>query len=177
MPFFRNKSDFLCMNCWRQEKSKSDPYFCLNDRLIEQVCHSDDGFDGLTEDEKTVFAIRELVIEVLNGGFHQYFYNPSGARHSAAEVALKRLNEQEPLDLLRRARHLLFPQGAIPTDTAERQKLIPYAHEEPDTEFCGLAAEKQGARFAEIADALDSHLMQFAKNAGLAEFGSHPNEW
>jgi len=164
------------MNCWRIEKSKTDPYFGLNDRLIEQVCHSDAGFDGLTADEKTVFAIRELVMEVLNGGFHQYFYNSSGERYATTEAALERLDEPEALGLLKQARQALFPTGAIPSDCAERRRMIPYAHEEPGSKFSDLSKE-EGSRFAEISDALDSRLMQFAKDAGLAASGSHPNKW
>ena len=176
LPFFKNNGEFLCMNCWRTEKSKTDPYFGLNDRLIEQVFHSDAGFDRLTEDEKTIFTIRELVMEVLNGGFHQYFYNSSGARYSAAEAALEKLNEQEALDLLRQARQALFPGAAIPTDTAERRKMIPYAHEVPGSKSSHLADE-EGSRFAEISADLDLRLMRFARDAGLAAFGRHPNEW
>lgn len=177
LPFFKsNEGQFLCMKCWRGAKSKTDPCFGLNDRLIEQVFHSESGFDGLTADEQTVFAIRELVIEVLNGGFHQYFRNSSGARHAAAEAALERLNELEALGLLKRAREALFPSGAIPADIAERRKMIPYPHEVPGSKFCEFADE-EGSRFAEISDEIDSHLMLFAKDAGLAESGSHPNEW
>jgi hypothetical protein len=177
LPFFKNDAgDYLCMSCWRKEKSKNDPYFGFNDRLIEQVFHSDAGFEGLTEDEKTVFAVRELVIEVLNGGFHQYFYNPSGARYTAAEAALEKLKEREALGLLRRARQALFEEVTIPGGTAERRKMIPYAHEVPGSKFTDRAAE-EGSLFAEISDALDSRLMQFARDADLAAFGSHPNEW
>jgi hypothetical protein len=177
LPFFKgDEGTFLCVKCWRKEKSKKDPYFGLNDRLIEQVFHSDEGFDGLPEDEKIVFAIRELVIEVLNGGFHQYFYNSSGARYATAEAALERLNEPEALGLLIRARQALFARGRVPANIAERRKTIPYAREVPGSQFSDLANE-EGSRFAEISDALDSHLMQFAKEAGLAESGTHPNEW
>ena len=177
LPFFKSDAgQFLCIKCWRIEKSKNDAYFALNDRLIEQVFHSDAGFDGLTADEQTVFAIRELVCEVLNGGFHQYFRNSSGARYAAAEAALERLKEPKALDLLRRAHQALFPRGAIPVDSAERRKMIPYAHEVPGSKSSDLAM-KEGSRFAEISDALDSRLMRFAKDAGLAASGSHPNKW
>jgi Domain of unknown function (DUF4375) len=164
------------MHCWRQEKSQSDPYFGLNDRLIEQVGHSAEGFDGLSEDEKVVFAIRELICEVLNGGFHQYFYNPSGSRHAAAEAALERLNETEALSGLRRARQALFPEGAIPADTEERRNLIPFAHEVPGSKFPEVARAEE-ERFSDLSEGLDARLMQFAKEAGLAASGSHPNEW
>jgi len=177
LPFFKiDGGDFLCVNCWLDEKSKSDPYFALNERLILQVYHPDVGFDRFTEDEKAIFTIRELVNEVLNGGFHQYFYNSSGVRHAAVEAALERLNEPEALGLLRRARQALFAGVEIPEDTAERRKMIPFAFDVPGSKFPELADE-EGSRFAEIADALDSRLMQFAKDAGLAASGSHPNEW
>lgn len=177
LPFFKiDGGDFLCTNCWREEKSKSDPYFNLNDRLIEQVYHPDVGFDRFTEEEKAVFAIRELVTEVLNGGFHQYFRNSSGVHHAAAEAALERLNESEALGLLRRARQALFAGVEIPEDTAERRKMIPYAFEVPGSKFDDLD-EEASSRFAEISDALDSRLMQFARDAGLAASGSHPNDW
>jgi tetratricopeptide (TPR) repeat protein len=177
LPFWKiGDGDFLCVNCWREERSKSDPYFALNERLIDQVYHPDVGFERFSEDEKAVFTIRELVNEVLNGGFHQYFRNSSGVRHAAAEAALERLNEVEALDLLRRARQALFAGVEIPEDTAERRKMIPYEFEVPGSKFDGLD-EETSSRFAEISDDLDSRLMQFAKDAGLAASGSHPNDW
>ena len=177
LPFWKiGEGDFLCVSCWREEKSKSDPYFALNERLMERFSHPDVGFDRFSEDEKAVFTIRELVSEVLNGGFHQYFRNSSGKRHAAAEAALERLNELEALDLLRRARQALFVGNTIPEDTAERRKMIPYAFEIPDSKFDGFD-EEASSRFAEISDDLDSHLMQFAKDKGLAASGSHPNDW
>jgi len=177
MPFWKiDEGDFLCLKCWREEKSKSDEYFELNNRLIDQVYHPDVGFDRFTDGEKTVFTIRELVNEVLNGGFHQYFRNSSGARHAAAEAALERLNELEALDLLRRARQALFAEGEIPEDTLERRKMIPYEFEVRGSKFDNLD-EKESFRFAEISDDLDAHLLQFAKDTGLVASGSHPNEW
>ncbi len=177
MPFWKiGEGDFLCVSCWHEEKSKSDEYFALNNRLIDQVYHPDVGFDRFTEGEKTVFTIRELVMEVENGGFHQYFRNSSGTRHAAAEAALEKLNELEALDLLRRAREALFAGVAIPEDTLERRKMIPYEFEVPGSKFDKLE-EKESSRFAEIADDLDAHLLQFAKDTGLVATGSHPNEW
>lgn len=177
LPFWKiGEGDFLCSNCWREAKRRSDPYFALNERLIDQVYHPDVGFDRFTEGEKTVFSIRELVMEVLNGGFHQYFYNSSGAHHADAEGALEKLNEPEALDLLRRARAALFGESAIPEDTAERRKMIPFAHQVPGSKFPELA-EQEGSRFADLSDDLDTRLMQFAKDTGLVASGSHPNEW
>jgi len=54
--------------------------------------------------------------------------------------------------------------------------MIPYSHEVSGSPFSDLANE-EGVRFAEISDALDSHLMQCAKDVNLAEAGSHPNGW
>ena len=177
LPFWKiGEGDFLCVKCWREERSKIDPYFALNERLMEQFCHPDVGFDRFSEDEKAIFAIRELVNEVLNGGFHQYFRNSSGARHRDVEAALERLNELEALDLLRRARQSLFAGAEVPEDTLERRKMIPYEFEVPGSKISDLD-EKESFRFAEISDDLDSRLMQFAKDAGLAASGSHPNEW
>ena len=178
LPFWKiGESNFLCLNCWRTEKSKSDEYFELNSRLIDQVYHPDVGFDRFTEGEKTVFTIRELVMEVENGGFHQYFYNSSGTRHAAAEAALERLNELEALGLLRRARQALFGEVAIPEDTAERRKMIPFAHEVPDGKPPEMVEEEESFRFADLCEDLDAHLLQFAKDTGLVASGSHPNEW
>jgi tetratricopeptide (TPR) repeat protein len=178
LPFWKiGEGDFLCMNCWRDAKSKSDEYFELNNRLIDQVYHPDVGFERFTEEEKTVFCIRELVMEVENGGFHQYFYNSSGTRHAAAETALERLNEPEALAMLRRARQALFGESAIPEDTAERRKMIPYAFEVPGSKLPELVEEEESFRFADRCEDLDAHLLQFAIDTGLVASGSHPNEW
>jgi hypothetical protein len=63
----------------------SDPARVAFDRIDEQ------GFDALTEPQRTVYCVRRLVDEVNNGGLAQYLGNSSGNHASEAVACLERI--------------------------------------------------------------------------------------
>ena len=62
--------------------------------------------------------------EVNNGGFHQYFVTSSGSYYGYAEKGLVAFGATQALDLLRRAKHILFPAISVPVDTETRRRLF-----------------------------------------------------
>jgi len=60
-------------------------------------------YDKLTIPEQVFLLIWELESEVNNGGFHQYFYNSSGALAPNVVSALKTLNAEATAEIAQRA--------------------------------------------------------------------------
>ena len=60
-------------------------------------------FGKLTIPEQVFLLIWELESEVNNGGFHQYFYNSSGALAPNVVSALRTLNAEATADIAQRA--------------------------------------------------------------------------
>lgn len=80
----------------------------MNRRLIKlsesptaRFWHVD--YDKLTIPEQVFLLIWELESEVNNGGFHQYFYNSSGALAPNVVSALKALGAEDTADIAKRA--------------------------------------------------------------------------
>jgi hypothetical protein len=61
------------------------------------------GFSGLTEPERVLLCTWQFVCEVNNGGFHQFFTNPSGAFAAETVAALEQARMPHAASLLRRA--------------------------------------------------------------------------
>jgi hypothetical protein len=78
------------------------------------------GFDKLTELERVIFCTWQFVCEVNNGGFHQFFVNPSGAFAVETAPALEKVQMPFAASLLRRAL-AAFPNPAKDHDIRYRQ--------------------------------------------------------
>ena len=66
-----------------------------NNKLVDVYLTHFGGFDGvfeeLTEAEQVFLCVWDIVNEVNNGGFGQYYYNPSGNRSFFACAALEKI--------------------------------------------------------------------------------------
>jgi hypothetical protein len=69
-------------------------------------------------------VIWELESEVNNGGFHQYFYNSSGALAPHVVSALKAIGAQGTADIVQRALNAVVSAITSWSDDANRQALI-----------------------------------------------------
>jgi len=133
------KNDGLCMPCkggyrerieagkLRREEEKKHEQSAERRywrSLTSKVHESAEGFDGLTQTEKTYFAIGCLIGEVYNGGHEQYFFNHSGSMYGAALAGLLELEALETAALLQRAKELLFGDAPVPIDTGVRRSFL-----------------------------------------------------
>ncbi|MDF1763232.1 MAG: DMP19 family protein, partial [Oleibacter sp.] len=77
------------------------------------------GFDALSDAEKTVYCIDQLLREMENGGFVQFFHHEAGARAEETLESLERIKARVSSQLLD---HIieLFPERRIPSDEDER---------------------------------------------------------
>jgi hypothetical protein len=61
------------------------------------------GWEGVSDAQRNVLAVRELAIEVDNGGFLQYFVNTSGDHWRDAVAGLTAIGDERGRDLLEQA--------------------------------------------------------------------------
>ena len=91
------------------------------DRLYE--CIEAGGFDSLTAEEESLFALYWLFTEGYNGGLHQFFFNDSGKLAVHALRGLEMVGADQTADIFRRA-IATFPNGHVPTDLGKRRELL-----------------------------------------------------
>jgi hypothetical protein len=92
--------------------------------LVERVHKTPSGFDGLSSEEQKFFAVRILVGEVYNGGFHRYFSNSSGDYYARTAEGLMEMGATESLRLLTEAKKLIFGASPVPRTQAARNAVL-----------------------------------------------------
>lgn len=134
------KNDGLCMPCKggyreqieegkrqraRERELEKNPARVYWRGLVDRVYASESGYEHLQPEERTYFAVRCLIGEVFNGGFHLLFANSTGAMYAEMINGLMELEADQTLAMLTRAKELLFGPGQLPIDQEQRNILLP----------------------------------------------------
>ena len=139
----------------------------ISDDVIEHalICYVADVLENAEDELEALSELPEalqawyfaflLDAEVLNGGFNQYFFNPSGQFAEVTPAALERMALPEAATLVARAVDLLEThtpslEAAQQDGTIEAfmQTYIDQPFEELDNEYCSKEAEWRDARIA-----------------------------
>jgi hypothetical protein len=136
--------------------------------LVARVHQSNEGFQALSPDEQTYFALRCLIGEVFNGGFHQFFSNHSGEYYGVVVNGLFDLEAMRSHQLLTQAKEVLFGDQAVPVDFTERNRLLRVV-EENDIAYSriGKQLDALDKQFWAEPDELSSRCSRFAVARGL----------
>ena len=127
-----------------------DPEFKETRRLLEERWQ-DRGFDRLLPEEQDFVVLWWLEAEVLNGGFHQYFFNSAGDGALRAVAALDTLGAPSTAGILREALSQLACTPYL-ADTEKRRDHL-----------AGL--EQQWSRFDAVTDRLQDFPEDFVSLA------------
>ena len=159
----------LCLACLGRETThtRKGPFYLFYNCLIERVHNSTEGFGGLSEAEKLYWAVALLRNEINNGGFHQYFFNSSGSYYDYAEKGLVAVGAVQTLDLLRRAKEIVFPTIPVPVDTEVRRNLLPVVEPDSPNPEWERKLDELDQRFYANSDNLTPRLEAFAREQGL----------
>lgn len=172
------KNDGLCMPCkggyrerieeGKRQRERNRAYEESPERqhwlaLVDRVHGSPAGFYSLSADEQTYFALRCLIGEVFNGGFHQFFANHSGEYYGVALNGLIELEALQSHRLLTEAKEVIFGLQTVPREFAERNQLL-LKVEENDIAYSRVASrlEELDKQFWKEPDALSERCSQFA---------------
>ena len=132
--------------------------------LIDRVCNSPGGFESLSSPEKLYYAVTLFRNEINNGGFHQFFFNGSGSYYELLENSLLSFDEPKLLELLHKAKQIVFPEVEVPTDTRKRRELLLAA--DPNGDLIDKL-DHLDQQFYQCADTLSPKLEVFAREKGL----------
>jgi hypothetical protein len=120
------------------------------------------GVDSFSEAERQYFAVGLLEGEVYNGGFDQYFFNSSADYYRYAIAGLQAMGAQQALELLLRAKQVVFGFEEPPQDTERRRAFLRVS-----IDGCSERLGVLDALFWEDPDSLGSKVAQFAQDRGL----------
>jgi hypothetical protein len=163
---FARRMKGLCVVCKTKQRT-TNPFSLLYASLIQRVDDSPESFTSLSRAEQLYYALTLFQNEVNNGGFHQFFFNSSGAYYGLIENGLISLDEPHLLDLLHRAKEIVLPDVEVPVDKGTRRNLLPI--EEPGAakpEWAKKIDELDRA-FYSIPYRLTPKLQAFARERGL----------
>lgn len=156
------KRNGSCLHC----SAKRDSFFRLYSSLIERVCRSADGYQGLSDAEKLYFVLTLFQYEVNDNGFLGFLFSRSCTYHDAIESGLAKLHDPDTLALLTQARRMVFPRGEVPLDKQKRRSVI------PDLTLILLTRLNElDHQFYDASDSLSSKLEVFAREHGLLRQG------
>jgi hypothetical protein len=153
-----------------QKERKYDAWRALWTSLVNRVYHSDAGFDGLTPDEQAYYTLRVLEGEVYNGGIGQFFDNSSGRHYQVVVEKLRLLQATTSLELLIKAKTILFGATDPPQDKRERYSLMRKG------ERIDAALDDLSKAYWKDPDKLGEKLDAFAERTGLITPFLNPNQ-
>ena len=81
------------------------------------------GWTNLTDTERRLIAVYAMEGEISDGGFDEYFFNPTGGDADVALAGLNDMGASAAAELLQRAM-AQFPGGKPPADYAKRQEVL-----------------------------------------------------
>lgn len=146
-----------------RERERTDPFRKLWRDLVRRAYEIPNGFDALSQPEKQYFAVGLLEGDVYNGGFDQYFFNSSGDSYLYAVEGLEAMGAIQTLELLRRAKQVLFGFDEPEQDTERRRAFL----RSVANESCSKRLSSLDSLFYKDPDALGAKVEQFAKDNGL----------
>lgn len=158
-----SKRNGLCMRC----RAKHNPFFVLYSSLVNQVCNEAAGFESLNDAQKLYYALMLFQNEVNNGGFHQFFFNSSGAYYNLIETALVSFDEPQVFELLHQAKQIVFPGIDVPADKETRRNLMPHVEPGSSRPEWANRLDELDRRFYSVPDTLTPKLKLFAREHGL----------
>jgi hypothetical protein len=126
------------------------------------VHETPNGFESLSEVERQYFAVGLLDGEVYNGGFHQYFYNSSGDTYPEAIEGLETMGALQALELLRKAKQIVFGIAEPPKHTGPRRALLASVESTCEERLASL-----DRLFWKDPDSLSAKFERFAEERGL----------
>ncbi|HEX4320843.1 MAG TPA: DUF4375 domain-containing protein [Acidobacteriaceae bacterium] len=156
----------VCGKC-KIKQIEADPLFQLLKSLSDRVRQSPMGIATLSESERNYYVVTVFLNQVLNGGFHQFFYNDSGSLCKAVEQALEALGETSILNILRKARDTAFPGTLVLQDIEVRRDSLPFVEDANDAPESVKLLRQLNSEFYKFSEDLSLRLQSYARNNGL----------
>jgi hypothetical protein len=109
--------------------NQTDVLIGISERLLPL---SEKRFGKMSPAEQTFWLVWQMLSEVNNGGFNQFYFNSSGDRSIATPAALRTIGAKKFAGIMERA-NALFPGGRPPEHRYKRQTVLEEI--DPETEL------------------------------------------
>ncbi len=93
------------------------------DDHIRNLCEFGEHMDSLSDPQKIFYYIQSCKREIINGGFNQFYQNPSGDFARETYESLRIIGAYKTADIVMSANDQ-FPGNEVPKDRSARQKLL-----------------------------------------------------
>lgn len=140
---------------------ETDSFLQITDVVYDRV--NDAGYDDLSDAEKTVYCIDQLLKEMENGGFGQFFSREAGALADDTLEALERIKAKETYALFNRMMDF-FEDRRVPVDEDDRAEMLEHIESEYADEITEL-----DDRFYDCGENLVALTLKFVQR-NLKEF-------
>jgi hypothetical protein len=127
------------------------------DNFIGELCDYGDNMDVLSEPQKNFYLNQNLEREINNGGFNQYFINPSGDYAHETIHSLKLIGANRTNEILEKAIDQ-FPDKIVPKDRDERVEIV-----EEIEETANEVWEELDQKFFEYVDDLNALNIEYVR--------------
>jgi hypothetical protein len=121
----------------------------LESQMGDDLENEADVLGVATPGQRAVYALDWTTLEVNNGGWHQFFWNSSGALADEAIAGAELIGAHENAAILRQAA-AVFPRGRVPEDRAERQRILDSLSDAETEDAFGPLEERWYARDPEL---------------------------
>lgn len=118
---FKKRKSSKMNQIWQLE-DKNNMVMALHDYLTKKSSYGKK-IKKLSKEEAIFYLCQVLEVEINNGGFNQYFFNPSGNYSLETLQALKLINANKT-SLIHEKAISIFPNSIVPKNRAVRQELL-----------------------------------------------------
>lgn len=127
------------------------------DNYICKHCAWGEELNKLSPSQRKFYYNQELEREVNNGGFKQFYFNSSGNFAEEVVDSLMAIGANKTFKIVKKANNQ-FPNGKVPKDRDERQKVLEQIEEKANE-----AWEKLNQDFYKYEDDLNTLNLEFIK--------------
>ena len=163
--FFKKKNKTIIV---QNEIQIKEPFEIIMeiDEHLNKISNYGRDLSKLNSSQQLVLIIGNLVREINNGGFNQFYFNSSGAHAQITLDYLRKIKAIRTSSLVEKANRE-WPENKVPYDQKERQSIL--ATIEDKAEHIWEDCDQQ---FYKCEDDLERLLVDFV-NVNRADFDTH----
>jgi hypothetical protein len=164
--FFKKKNKTIIV---QNEIQIKEPFEIIMeiDEYLNKTSNYGRDLSRLNSSQQLVLIIGNLVREINNGGFNQFYFNSSGAYAQITSDYLRKIKAIKTACLVKKA-NLEWPENKVPFEQKERQAILSIIENKAEHIW-----EDCDQQFYKCEDDLERLLVDFV-NDNRADFDTHP---
>ena len=144
---------------WKIEEKEN--FVVEMDKYIAEKCEYGDSMETLNAEQRILYITQALEMEVNNGGFAQFFFNPDGCFGNEIVSSFEKIGAMKTAEICKKA--ISIYGDNVPTDRDKREEILTPDDEKEEERIEAILNECDDA-FFEYEDDLDELNYQFIIN-------------